>query len=104
MDLLMKAGFVTPVSLHLVRNHGAVPKLDWKSHRVEITGLVDRPMSLTMDDIIQFESVTVPVTVTCAGNRRKEENIIKKSIGFNWGPTATSCSYWTGRNITHTEE
>ena len=98
MDLLMKAGFVTPVSLHLVRNHGAVPKLDWKSHRVEITGLVDRPMSLTMDEIIQFESVTVPVTVTCAGNRRKEENTIKKSIGFNWGPTATSCSYWTGKH------
>lgn len=96
MDQLMDAGFVTPVSLHLVRNHGAVPKLDWNSHRVEITGLVDRPMSLTMDEILKFPTVTVPVTVTCAGNRRKEENMTKKSIGFSWGPTATSCTYWTG--------
>lgn len=28
--------------------------------------------------------------------RRKEENMIKKSIGFNWGPCAVSTSYWTG--------
>lgn len=49
-----------------------------------------------MDDIIKYPSITFPVTVTCAGNRRKEENMIKKSIGFNWGPCATSCTYWTG--------
>jgi DMSO/TMAO reductase YedYZ molybdopterin-dependent catalytic subunit len=28
--------------------------------------------------------------------RRKEENMLKKSIGFNWGPCAVSTSYWTG--------
>ncbi|GMH44112.1 hypothetical protein BSKO_12046 [Bryopsis sp. KO-2023] len=96
MNLLMDRGFITPVSLHLVRNHGAAPKLNWKTHRVEINGLVDKPISLTMDEIVKFPSITVPVTVTCAGNRRKEENMIKKSIGFNWGPCATSCTYWTG--------
>jgi len=96
MERLIGAGFITPTSLHLVRNHGAVPKLDWNTHRVEINGLVDRPMSISMDELTKFPSITVPVTVTCAGNRRKEENMIKKSIGFNWGPTATSCSYWTG--------
>jgi nitrate reductase (NAD(P)H) len=31
-----------------------------------------------------------------AGNRRKEQNIVKKSVGFNWGPTAVSTTYWTG--------
>lgn len=30
------------------------------------------------------------------GCRRKEENMVKKSIGFNWGPCAVSTSYWTG--------
>lgn len=99
MDQLINAGFITPVSLHLVRNHGAVPKIEWSTHRVEVTGLVDRPISLTMDEIVKLPSVTVPVTVTCAGNRRKEENMTKKSIGFNWGPTATSCNYWTGKTI-----
>lgn len=28
--------------------------------------------------------------------RRKEENMHKKSIGFNWGPCAVSTSHWTG--------
>ncbi|CAD7704946.1 unnamed protein product [Ostreobium quekettii] len=96
MHRLMEAGFITPTSLHLVRNHGAVPKLDWKTHRVEVNGLVDRPVALSMDELVAFPSVTIPVTVTCAGNRRKEENMIKKSIGFSWGPTSTSCTYWTG--------
>ena len=31
-----------------------------------------------------------------AGNRRKEQNIVKKSVGFNWGPSAVSTTYWTG--------
>ncbi|CAD7697183.1 unnamed protein product [Ostreobium quekettii] len=96
LDLLLGAGFVTPVSLHLVRNHGAVPKLDWKTHRIEVGGLVNNPVSMSMDELVKFPSITIPVTVTCAGNRRKEENMIKKSIGFNWGPGSTSCTYWTG--------
>ena len=97
LDQLTESGFITPVSLHYVRNHGAVPKLEWKSHRIEIKGLVDRPMSLTMDDILKFPSTTIPVTLACAGNRRKETNMVKKTVGFNWGPGVTSCSYWTGQ-------
>lgn len=53
-------------------------------------------MSLSMDDLLQLPSVTIPVTLVCAGNRRKEENMLKKSIGFNWGPCAVSTSHWTG--------
>lgn len=66
------------------------------THRIEINGLVERPCSLSMDELLQLPSVTLPVTLVCAGNRRKEENMIKKSIGFNWGPCAVSTSYWTG--------
>lgn len=36
------------------------------------------------------------VTLVCAGNRRKEQNMLKKGKGFNWGPCAVSTSYWTG--------
>ncbi|KIZ05991.1 hypothetical protein MNEG_1964 [Monoraphidium neglectum] len=96
MQDLMAAGFITPPSIHYVRNHGAVPKLDWATHRIDISGLVDRPCSMSMDELLTLPSVTLPVTLVCAGNRRKEENMIKKSIGFNWGPCAVSTSYWTG--------
>ena len=35
-DVLMSRGFITPVSLHYVRNHGPVPKLAWETHRLNI--------------------------------------------------------------------
>mmetsp|Transcript_31111 Transcript_31111/g.69120 ORF Transcript_31111/g.69120 Transcript_31111/m.69120 type:complete len:849 (+) Transcript_31111:85-2631(+) len=96
MDHLMSYGFITPPSIHFVRNHGAVPKISWSSHRIEVNGLVNTPISISMDELIAMPSITLPVTLVCAGNRRKEENMVKKSIGFNWGPCATSTTYWTG--------
>lgn len=67
MDALMASGFITPPSLHYVRNHGAVPKLTWANHRITINGLVDKPLTLSMDELIAMPSVTLPVTLVCAG-------------------------------------
>lgn len=69
MDALMASGFITPPSLHYVRNHGAVPKITWSSHRITINGLVDKPITLTMDELVAMPSVTLPITLVCAGNR-----------------------------------
>ncbi|PNH10814.1 Nitrate reductase [NADH] [Tetrabaena socialis] len=96
MDVLMASGFITPPAVHFVRNHGAAPRIPWANHRIEINGAVDKPIVLNMDDLVALPSVTFPCTLVCAGNRRKEENMLKKSIGFSWGPCATSTTYWTG--------
>ncbi|XP_010538973.1 PREDICTED: nitrate reductase [NADH] 2-like [Tarenaya hassleriana] len=97
LNRLMHHGFITPVPLHYVRNHGAVPKAQWSEWTVEITGLVKRPMRLTVDELIsQFPSREFPVTLVCAGNRRKEQNMVKKSKGFNWGAAGISTSVWRG--------
>uniref|UniRef100_A0A0E0QK48 Cytochrome b5 heme-binding domain-containing protein n=1 Tax=Oryza rufipogon TaxID=4529 RepID=A0A0E0QK48_ORYRU len=48
---LMHHGFITPAALHFVRNHGAVPRGDWSTWTVEVTGLVKRPMRLTVDEL-----------------------------------------------------
>jgi nitrate reductase (NAD(P)H) len=37
-----------------------------------------------MQELLQLPSITFPVTMTCAGNRRKEVNMRKQTIGFNW--------------------
>lgn len=93
----MDRGFVTPSALHYVRNHGPTPHLDWASHRISVGGNVKRPQTFTLNELVDtFESVTFPVTLTCAGNRRKEQNLVKKSVGFNWGASGLSTSYWTG--------
>ena len=94
---ILAQGFITPTSLHYVRNHGAVPRISWEQHRVAVKGLVDRPTVFTMDELVHgFEEVTIVATLTCAGNRRKEQNMVKKTIGFNWGPSGTACGEWTG--------
>jgi len=51
LPLFMRHGFVTPGPLHYVRNHGAVPRADWATWTVEVTGLVRRPARLAMADL-----------------------------------------------------
>ncbi len=68
--MLMERGFVTPTSLHYVRNHGAVPRISWEEHRLAIKGLVGEPASFSMDQLLStFPLYTVLCTLACAGNR-----------------------------------
>ncbi|PXF44458.1 Nitrate reductase [NADH] 2 [Gracilariopsis chorda] len=98
---LYDQGFVTPLSLQYVRNHGRSAMIEWADHRLSISGLVEKARTFTMDEILSMPSVTLPVTLVCAGNRRKELNMIKQTRGFHWGPAATSTSVWTGVRLTH---
>jgi len=43
-----------------------------------------------------YENVTYPITLVCAGNRRKEQNVVRKSKGFSWGPAGVSTALFTG--------
>ncbi|RVX22523.1 Nitrate reductase [Vitis vinifera] len=97
LNRLMHHGFITPVPLHYVRNHGAVPKGSWDNWTVEVSGLVKRPARFTMDQLVnEFPTREFPVTLVCAGNRRKEQNMVKQTIGFNWGAAGVSTSVWRG--------
>lgn len=99
---LMQHGFITPVPLHYVRNHGPVPKASWVDWTIEVTGLVKRPARFTMDRLMhEFPSREFPVTLVCAGNRRKEQNMVKQTIGFNWGAAGVSTSVWRGVPLRH---
>ncbi|CAN1173490.1 Nitrate reductase [NAD(P)H] [Linum perenne] len=94
---LMDHGFITPVPLHYVRNHGPVPRATWDNWSIEVSGLVKRPTCFTMDQLVnEFPTRELPVTLVCAGNRRKEQNMTKKSVGFNWGSGGVSTSVWKG--------
>eukprot|EP00934_Nitzschia_sp_Nitz4_P001630 Nitzschia sp. Nitz4//scaffold242_size29646//1423//3207//NITZ4_008045-RA/size29646-snap-gene-0.62-mRNA-1//1//CDS//3329543797//1630//frame0 len=93
---LAKEGFFTPPNLHIIRNHGAVPKLSWETHILKVGGpLATRPYELSMDELTtQFPITEFPVSISCCGNRRKEMNMIKQTIGFNWGSGAVgNCIY-----------
>ena len=52
---------------------------------------------MTLRDLLdQFEQITVPITLVCAGNRRKEQNVVRKTKGFSWGAAGCSTALWTG--------
>ncbi|KAJ1288994.1 hypothetical protein BS78_02G131800 [Paspalum vaginatum] len=86
-----------PAPLHYLRKHGLVPKADWSTWTVEVAGLVKRPAKLIMDQLAtEFEAVELPLTLVCAGNRRKEQNMVRQTVGFSWGPGAISTSVWRG--------
>jgi nitrate reductase (NAD(P)H) len=54
-------------------------------------------MTLKVRDLIQdYQNVTLPITLVCAGNRRKEQNQVRKSKGFSWGPAGLSTALFTG--------
>lgn len=97
---LWNEGFITTKDLHYVRNHGPVPLvhdedvLDWF---FTVEGLVENPLSLTLRDLlVDFEQLTYPITLVCAGNRRKEQNVVRKTKGFSWGAAGLSTAIWTG--------
>ncbi|KAJ3572920.1 hypothetical protein NPX13_g4883 [Xylaria arbuscula] len=97
---LYDEGFLTTKDLHYVRNHGAVPKvedsgiMDWE---FTVEGMVMNPIRMTLADLLRdYEQETYPITLVCAGNRRKEQNIVRKTKGFSWGAAGLSTSLWTG--------
>ena len=60
---------------------------------------VPKPVDLNMDQLSSGAwgtIVSIPVTFICAGNRRKEQNLTKKTVGFDWGAGAVGNSVWTG--------
>ncbi|KAK4632266.1 Nitrate reductase [NADH] 1 [Fulvia fulva] len=89
-----KCELITPNELHYIRNHGAVPRLLWEFHKLDVE---DGKLTLCMNDLKDnFEHINIPVALACDGNRRKELNMIRKSKGFSWGAGATGCAYLKG--------
>src|SRR5436189_3732129 len=61
---------VTPPGLHYVLTHYDIPAVDPATWRLEITGAVERPLSLTLDELTARPAVTQRVLLECAGNGR----------------------------------
>ncbi|CAF5177021.1 unnamed protein product, partial [Rotaria sp. Silwood1] len=58
--------------------------------------MVKKPFIITLAELLKFPQVTLPVTLVCAGNRRKEQNLVRKGNGFNYGSAGHSTALFTG--------
>lgn len=96
-------GFVTPAAKGYVRNHGSVPRIDRTAHRLVVKGLglppayAEKGRVFTMDELATlFPAKEVAVTFCCSGNRRREVNAVKPSIGVPFGAGAVRTSVFKG--------
>ncbi len=88
-------GIITPSSLHFERHHNGVPVIDPDRHRLLIHGLVERPLTFSMNDLMRFPSVTRTLFIECSGNSGKEwKGPIGKTVQDTHGLMSTS--EWTG--------
>ena len=66
LSAMMDDGFFTSPGLHYIRNHGAVPQLDWSSHTISLQSADGTTVhELTMDELSSMPTRTIPVTMNC---------------------------------------
>jgi len=94
------AGIITPTNLHFVQYHAShFPEIDAEKHRLTIHGMVDRPLSFSLDDLKRLPSVSRIHFLECHAN---SSPMIHSQGNPNMGLPVqfihgmTSCSEWTG--------
>ena len=92
-------GFITPAPLHYIVNHSnEPPDIDPAEHRLMIHGMVDRPLTFTMDELQRLPSETRVHFVECRANGGPYlRKIPTASVQITHG--LTSCSVWTGVSL-----
>jgi DMSO/TMAO reductase YedYZ molybdopterin-dependent catalytic subunit len=90
--------WVTPVDAFFVRQHIPRPApIDPAAHRVQISGMVSKPVQLSIADLQKLPQYTVPATLECTGNGRGFYS--PKVPGIQWGRGAVGNAEWTGPRL-----
>ena len=89
---------ITPVERFYIRNHFDLPlgnPADWpKTWKLEVRGLVGKPLSLTLDGLAKRKQTTVEAVLQCAGNGRGQFKPRVPGVQWRWG--AMGNAEWTG--------
>ena len=92
---------LTPNDLFFVRNHAPAPVIDPAVYRLTVSGLVQRPLSLSLAELrAHFPAQRVTATLQCAGNRRQELLPYGEIPGeLLWAEEAISTAMWDGVSL-----
>lgn len=85
---------VTPSSSVYVRSNFPTPAIDIATYRLFVEGAVERPLQFSMDELQQFPSRTLVMTMECAGNDRLGMRPVPD--GEPWNQGAVSTVRWRG--------
>jgi sulfane dehydrogenase subunit SoxC len=85
---------LTPIGLHYLLTHYDIPQVDPAVWRLELGGLVERPLSLSLDDLRARPVVDLAVTMECAGNGRV--HVEPHVVSQPWLLEAIGTARWRG--------
>src|SRR5215212_1810171 len=85
---------ITPAGLHYLLIHYDIPDVDPATFRLEIGGAVERPVSLSLDELRGWERIAAPITFECAGNGRAL--LEPRPLSQPWLVEAVGTGEWTG--------
>src|SRR5437870_13315655 len=86
--------FITPTESFYVRTHFPIPSIDRDAWWLHVEGDVENPFAINYEQLLELGSVTIPVTLECAGNNR---NFLEPKVkGVQWGLGAVGTAEWTG--------
>src|SRR2546430_17599375 len=90
-------GFITPTESFYVRTHFPIPSIDRDAWWLRVEGDVENPFAINYEQLLELESMTVPVTLECAGNNR---NFLEPKVkGVQWRLGAVGTAEWTGVSL-----
>jgi DMSO/TMAO reductase YedYZ molybdopterin-dependent catalytic subunit len=85
---------ITPVEHFFVRCHTLTPQVKPAEWKLEIAGLVERPLSLTLSDLEKFPRAELVSVLECAGNGR---SFFQPPVaGAQWHFGSVGNARWTG--------
>lgn len=86
--------FITPARSFFVRSHYPFPVVRPEDWRLNIAGLVDRPLTLTYEQLTRMPSRKLTAWIECAGSGRSR--FTPMASGTRWLLGAVSNGEWTG--------
>jgi len=89
-------GTITPNGLHYERHHNGVPDINPSSHEIMINGLVDKPLTFSIDALKRYPQITKICFIECGGNSNAgwRSAPIQSAAGYVHG--LVSNAEWTG--------
>jgi len=88
----------TPRERFFVRSHFGAPTIDANDWRLEVTGLVRTPLSLTLAELRAMEPAAQSCVIECAGNGRGLFHL-PNTAGTQWQRGAVGNAAWAGTSL-----
>ena len=98
LDLIEPAHHrIVPNDRFFIRSNGPVPVVDPATWRLDISGSVERPLSLSLDDLRRLGSSQIEAFLECAGNGRTRFEPLPP--GTPWRNDAVGNAVWEGVSL-----